>query len=303
MRYSPCTGTKLRGQRDREQGCQLALAGVTTLVHVGDAGVYDLRAPARQSVHHLRDGPLVAGDRVRAEDHHVALLDVQPPALARCHLRKCRHGLALGTSRDDADLARVVVADRLDVGEAAVRDRQHSEVAGDADVLHHGPAQESHLAAACDRGVGELLDAVHVAREAGHHDPATPLSEEDPAKRLADRALTAGVAGQLRVRRVGEQEADTFGGGHLTDPREVGPPPVDRCQVKLEVAAVENDALSGVEGEGEPARHRVRHRDELDLERADLAPLAVPHLHEACLLAEPASSRRLRAKPRVSPEP
>ena len=36
------------------------------------------------------------------------------------------------------------------------------------------------LRPACDGGVGELLDAVHVAREAGHDDPTAPLGDEDP---------------------------------------------------------------------------------------------------------------------------
>ena len=180
-----------------------------------------------------------------------------------------------------------MVADRLDVGEAAVRDVQHPELTGDADVLQHRPPEQGHLAAACDGGVGELLDAMHVARETGHDDPATPLREEDPAQRLSDCALAARIARQLGVRRVGEQEPDAFAGGNLPDAGEVGPAPVDRRQIKLEVAAVEHDALRGVEGEGEAARHRVRHRDELDLEGTDLAPLAVAHLDQRCLLAEP----------------
>ena len=120
-------------------------------------------------------------------------------------------------------------------------------------------------------------------------------------QRLADAALAAGVARQLGVGRVGEQQPDALAGGDLADAGEVGPPPVDRRQVELEVAAVEHDALRGVEGEGEAARHRVGDGDELDLEGADLAPLAVARRRRAAPSGRgPASSRRLRAKPRVS---
>ena len=179
----------------------------------------------------------------------------------------------------------------------AVRDRQHAELEGDADVLQHRAAQERDLAAARDGGVGELLDAVDVAREAGDDDPPTPLRQEDPAQGLADAALAAGVAGQLRVRRVREQQADAFGGGDLADPGQVRAAPVDGVQVELEVAAVEHDALGGVEGEGEAVRHRVRHRDELDVERPDPAPLAVAHRHERGLLAEPCLVQAVAGEP------
>ena len=54
----------------------------------------------------------------------------------------------------------------------------------------------------------------------------------------------------------------------------------------LKSPAVEHHALGSVKGEGEAARHRVRHRDELDLERADLAALTVADRHEGRLLPE-----------------
>ena len=79
--------------------------------------------------------------------------------------------------------------------------------------------------------------------------------------------------------------------------------PSTGCQVQLEVAAVEHDALGGVEGEGEAARHRVRHGDELDVERADLAPLAVAHRHERRLLAEARLVEAVAGEPEGQAEP
>ena len=65
--------------------------------------------------------------------------------------------------------------------------------------------------------------------------------------------------------------------GDLADQREVGLAAVDRREVELEVAAVQDRARGRVVRGGERVRHRVRDRDELAVERADHAPLAVVH--------------------------
>ena len=96
----------------------------------------------------------------------------------------------------------------------------------------------------------------------------------------ADPALAVGVALLLGVGRVGQQQADPRPVGQGPDPGQVGGPPVDRGQVDLEVARVQDHALRGVEGGGEAVGHRVGDRDELHVERPDLAPLPVAHRDE-----------------------
>ena len=65
--------------------------------------------------------------------------------------------------------------------------------------------------------------------------------------------------------------------GDLAEQREVGAAAVDRREVELEVAGV-HDRAGGREERGrEAVRHRVRDRDELAVERADPAALAVVH--------------------------
>ena len=93
--------------------------------------------------------------------------------------------------------------------------------------------------------------------------------------RHADGALRRREAGFLGVRRVGQQEADARAGREGADPGQVGPPAVDRQQVELEVAGVQEDALGGVERDGERVGHRVGDRDELDVARPDTAALTV----------------------------
>ena len=58
---------------------------------------------------------------------------------------------------------------------------------------------------------------------------------------------------------------------------EVGEAAVDRVQVQLEVAGVQDRALRGVDGGGEAVGHRVGDGEELAVERADLQPLVVGH--------------------------
>jgi hypothetical protein len=65
--------------------------------------------------------------------------------------------------------------------------------------------------------------------------------------------------------------------GDGADAAQVGQSTVDRREVDLEVAGVQDRALRGVERRGEPLGHRVGDREELAVERADLPALAVLH--------------------------
>ena len=68
---------------------------------------------------------------------------------------------------------------------------------------------------------------------------------------------------------VGQQQADALVLGDRPHHPEVGQPAVDRGEVELEVAGVEDRALRGVERGGEAVGHRVGDRDELAVERAE----------------------------------
>ena len=80
------------------------------------------------------------------------------------------------------------------------------------------------------------------------------LRGEDPAEGDADRGLRFGEAGLLGVGGVRQEQPDALGLGQLPHARQVGAATVDRLQVDLEVARVEDDALGGVEGDGKRVR-------------------------------------------------
>ena len=131
-----------------------------------------------------------------------------------------------------------------------------------------------------DGGVGDLLDTVDVAGEAGHDDPLVGMGGEQPGQHRADLALAVGVPLLLGVGGVRQEQPDPGPIGQSPDLGQVRGSPVDGSQVDLEIAGMQDDALGRVKGGGEPMRHRMGDRDELHVEGADLAPLAVAHRDE-----------------------
>ena len=105
------------------------------------------------------------------------------------------------------------VGDVLDVDERRVGDAEDAEVAGQAHVLAHRQPERGHLAAVGDGGVGDLLDAVDVAGEAGGDDPPPGLLGEHRVQHGADVALARRVPALLGVGGVGHQQPDALAAG------------------------------------------------------------------------------------------
>ncbi len=118
------------------------------------------------------------------------------------------------------------------------------------------------------------------------------MRREQPGQDGADLALAIRGALLLCVRRIGQEQLDPRPIGQRPDAGQVGGPPVDRGQVDLEVARMQDDSLRRVKGGGEPVGDRVGDRDELDVEGPDLASLAVVHRDE---LRPPQQARLLDA--------
>jgi hypothetical protein len=94
-------------------------------------------------------------------------------------------------------------------------------------------------------------------------------------KNRSDTALGIGEPRLLGIGRVGQKQPDSGIVGECAYTGEVGAATVDRGEVDLEVAGVQDDSLRGVEGDRETVRDRMRDGDELDLEGTDLPALAV----------------------------
>ena len=163
----------------------------------------------------------------------------------------------------------------FDVDQRRFGNLEHTEVEAEADVLLHAQPERGDLATFADCGIGDLLDAMQVAGEAGGDDSAAALLGEQRAEHAADVGFTRCVTGLLGVGGVAHQQADAFGLRELADAGQVGASRVDRRQVDLEVAGVEHHTLRGVDRNGVGVRHRVGDRDELDEQCADVDLLAV----------------------------
>ena len=120
--------------------------------------------------------------------------ELDPPVLAGGHQRQRRHRLALGAGGDDAHLGRVEVADVLDVDQAGSRGCcSRPMLAGQAHVLLHRQAEGGDDPAVGDGGVGDLLDAVDVAGEAGDDDALAGVAGEEVAEDAARPSARIGV--------------------------------------------------------------------------------------------------------------
>ncbi len=291
------------GPGDREVHLEVLGLGVAGGVDVGDARVHDLRAGPDQAVDDLGDVLLVARDRVRAHDHDVVGAEGEPAVLVGRHEGQGRHGLALGAGGDDAHLLRREVADVGDVAEAGLGDVQQAHLPGQAHVLLHRHAHGGHDAVEGDGGIGDLLDPVDVAGEAGGDDPPALVAVEEVVEHATDGGLRGRVAVLVGVGRVRQQEADALVAGERADAGEVGETAVDRREVELEVTGVEDHALGGVEGGGHAVRHRVGDGDELHVEGPIIRRSPSVTGMNSVRSSRPASSMRLRARPRVSAVP
>ena len=157
---------------------------------------------------------------------------------------------------------------------------EDAHLAGQGHVLGHRATEGGDHPAAGPGGVGDLLDAVQVAGEAGGDDALAGVGGEQVTQDPADGPLAGGVARLLGVGRVGQEHPDPVLVGDGADAGQVGGATVDGGEVELEVARVQDHALGGVEGGGEAVGHRVGDGDQLDVEGPDVPALAVLDRHQ-----------------------
>ena len=141
------------------------------------------------------------------------------------------------------------------------------------DVVHHRSTDERDLAPALHAPRGDLLHAMQVRREPGD-DEALRSGWSRRMSRITGPTVASDAreARALGVRRVGQEQPHALA-ADLAEAGEVGAAAVDRREVDLEVAGVQDRAGGRAVRDRERVRHRVRHRHELAVERAD-APCA-----------------------------
>ena len=236
-------------------------------VLVGD----ELEAAIGEAVLHAADGLLVAGDGARGEDHPVARIELDVGMLALGDARHGRAGLALaaGAERDD------IVGRKLGESPLLVKRQVGVEIAGRLrrlDDTKHGAADHHQLAAGGAGGVRHRADARDIGGEGG---------DRNALARLADEAIE-------RHRHVGLRRRHPIadGIGRVADkrrqpliaersqPRFVGRRARQRVLIELPVAGMERGAKRRPDDHRRGLGDRMRHGDQLDIERADGAAAA-----------------------------
>ena len=162
--------------------------------------------------------------------------------------------------------------------------------------------EEHDLATGAPRDVAEEPQAMDVRREHRDDDGAGRAFDER-LEHGADVDLVAGRALGVDVRRVAHEQRDARV-AELAEALGVEVLAVGRRLVELEVAAVDEHARVGGDGERGRVGDRVRHADRLDAERADVerrarARLEEPRVREHLVLAEPLAdeTERVRRRP------
>ena len=98
------------------------------------------------------------------------------------------------TGTQNAQLLGWVLVGVFDIDERRIGNVQDAKVATHPHVLLDAQPQCGHNAAVGDGGIGDLLNAMQVAREAGGDDATASLLGEQPAQHSANSGLAGCVA-------------------------------------------------------------------------------------------------------------
>ena len=210
---------------------------------------------------------LVARDGRGGQDDRVAGHDRDVPMVAVAHPGQAGHRLALGAGGHDHQPDGSSRSSWSFFTTRAVPPVEVAQLGGDGRVLLHGSTDEHDLAAVLRGGIDGLLHPTDVRGEGGH-DHAALGRPDQLAERLRDRGLRQGVALALGTGRVGQEEVHALP-PPLGDEAQVGPRPVRRGVVELEVAGVDDRAAGVADGEPHAARNGVVDPERGDPERAD----------------------------------
>ena len=161
----------------------------------------------------------------------------------------------------------------VDLAQDAVRRLQVAQLQGGAHRVRHAAPDDEDAAPVPGGGVDDLLHAGHQRGEGGDDDPPRRAGD-DVVQRFADDLLGGGVARQLGVGGVREQQQHPFD-APLRQAREVGALAADRRVVHLEVPAVDDDALRRVDDDAGGVRDAVADGEQLHAELPQVYLLAV----------------------------
>ena len=269
---------KVRGLGHGHQELELLLAAVTRDVNEGAVLVPHVAAKLSQAVDDLLDGFLIARNRSCREDNGIALVDGERLVLAVGHAGQGRQRLALRTGAHDDNLVVGQVINVEGIDDIGIVDIEVAELTRHAGVSEHGATGHNNLTAALAGGIADLLQTMDVARER-RDEHATRRVLDGVQQVGTNLGLGLGKAGNRGIGGVGKQQVNALL-GKAADSGVVGRDAVDGRLVELKVARVHNGALIGADEHAQSAGDRVRHREEVERDAAEVDMAAALDLAE-----------------------
>ena len=185
------------------------------------------------------------------------------------HTAQCRHGLTLGSGRDQYGLLIRIALQLIDADEGALRDIDIVKLGRHGDDIHHGTALHHHLPLVLRGGVDDLLYTIHVRRKGRHDDTILLVLREDTLEGTADGALRHRRSRLLCIRRIGHHRQDPFL-TELSEALQIDRVTEDRGIVDLEVTGVNDGAGRCEDRERGCILDGVIRLDELHLDIAEI---------------------------------
>ena len=256
-----------------EHELELLLVAVPGGVDRRVARRHDAAPDVVEPVDRLVDGALVARDRRRGEDDRVALVQLDLRVVAVGHAAQRAQRLALGSGRDRRRASRRASRRARAAGPCSPSGTSMCpSIRPMFTFLRMERPTSATLRSSC--AAASTTCCTRWMFEAKHVTTIRPRAWGKTRSRFGpDAGLARREAGAVGVRRVAGQQQDALA-AELGQALDVRGRPLDRRLVELVVARDEHGAELGRRRHGARVGDRVRHVQQLDVERAELEPLA-----------------------------
>ena len=256
---------ELRSQQVGHQA-QFFLAAVSADVDQprGTVVVDNLCVAAVQVIDYAENALLVAGNHARAENNRVSFLNVRELVIVHRRTRQRAHRLALGAADHHHYIMGWVVLDLSWIDQQTGGNVDVAQVLSDLRRLHHGAANNGHLALVQVGQFQRNADAVDGGGEAAEEQLAFG-SRENLVQARANSPLAGRVAGAVDVGRVLQQRQHTAL-AVLGKRMEIERLAIRRRKIDLEVARVDHHSDRRFNCQSHAVHEAMSHADRLHRE-------------------------------------
>ena len=225
--------------------------------------VNNFRTCTEKLVYDLCYKLFVARDRICTYYNEIIRSYRNVSVLVHSHSRERRHRLALTSRRDKNYLFRRETVHSVKVDDKSVGNFQVSKLDSSRNNVEHTSAEYSDLSVVCNSAVDDLLNAVDIRGECRNDYALAFCTVEKLHKGVSDCSLRSRVTGTLSVGRIRHKRKNSPA-SEFAETCKVDDAALDRREVDLEVARVDNNACRSVDGKSDRIGDRVVNADKFD---------------------------------------